>query len=109
MELSKGTKATLWLGGLCLAVFVFMLWFRAFVYPNMYLAPGDPYGISDIIEFLIFVVFLALLLVSVLAAFYLLLRGQSQSKKSAIGLLVLCTVLFFSHSPLRNIVARWAL
>ena len=109
MELSKGTKATLWLGGLCLAAFVFMLWFRAFVYPHMYLAPGDPYGISDIIEFLIFIIFLVVLLVSVLSSFYLLIRGHSQSKKSAAGLLIWCIVLFFSYSPLRTIAARWAL
>ena len=75
----------------------------------MYLAPGDPYGISDIIEFLIFIVFLAVLFVSVLSSFYLLIRGHSQSKKSAAGLLIVCTVLFFSYSPLRNLVARWAL
>ena len=84
-----------------------MLAFRAFVYAGMYKAPEDPYGISDIIEFFLYVIFMFLLGISLLLAFVLMFRGESQTKKAAIGLVVYCIVLFFSYSPLHSIVARW--
>lgn len=43
----------LWLGAGCLTIYIIRLVFRAFFYADMYIAPNDPYGISDVIELLL--------------------------------------------------------
>lgn len=86
-----------------------MLFFRAVIYPDMYIGEGDAYGISDIIEFLLGCVFLVLLVASGIVSLTLLIRGSAQSKKSAIVLVIFSVALFFSHSPLHNLAATWAL
>ena len=105
--MSKGAKSTIVLGAVCLAWFVFMLYFRAFVYADMYKAPDDPYGISDILEFFMGLVFLVILLVNVLASIVLMFRGVKQTKKYAAGLILFSVVLFFTYSPLHSFAARW--
>ncbi len=107
MKLSKGSKATIWMGALCLAHVIGMLVFRAFIYADMYKAPEDPYGISDIIEFLLGCVFLVFLAVSVLLSIILFFRGNVQSKKSAAFLVLFCVVLFASYIPLHQLAAGW--
>ncbi|MBU1310984.1 MAG: hypothetical protein KKE30_15785, partial [Gammaproteobacteria bacterium] len=93
MELSKGTKATIWMGGICFAQLIGMLAFRAFIYADMYKAPDDPYGISDIIEFLLGSVFLVFLAVSGILSLALFFKGNAQSKKSAAFLVLFCVIL----------------
>ena len=95
------------LGGVTFAWLLFMLAFRAFVYADMYKAPEDPYGISDIIEFLLYIIFIAKIGVSVLLSIILMFRGKDQTKKAALGIVVYCIVIFFSYSPLHSIVAKW--
>ena len=107
MQMTKGTKSVIVLGIICFAWFSFMLVFRAFIYADMYKAPEDPYGISDILEFIMGVVFIALLALSVIISIVLMFFGKPQTKKSAVGLVVFCLVLFFSFSPLHTIAARW--
>ena len=106
MTLSKGTKASIWIGALTFSLFAFMLYFRAYVYAGMYIEPDAPYGISDIIEFLLGCIFLLLMAVSVIFAIVLFIKGSVQSKKSGVLLLVFCVVLFFAYSPLHNMAAR---
>lgn len=107
MELSKGTKSTIWLGGLCLALFLFMLYFRAFIYSGMYIAPEDPYGISDIIEFLLGSLMIMLYIISAIVAIFLFIKGNTQSKISAFFLIILCLVLYFAFSPLHTVAAKY--
>lgn len=106
MKFSTGTKSSIWVGTLTFTLFVFMLYFRAFVYSGMYIEPDAPYGISDIIEFLLGCIFLLLLATSVLLAGILFIKGAAQSKKSGAFLLVFCTVLFISYYPLHDIASR---
>jgi len=107
MELSKGTKATIWMGGICLVHVIGMLAFRAFIYADMYKAPEDPYGISDIIEFLLGCVFLVFLAISGLLSITLFFKGNAQSQKSAVFLVLFCVVLFASYLPLHRLAAGW--
>ncbi|MBV1928534.1 MAG: hypothetical protein KUG81_03375 [Gammaproteobacteria bacterium] len=106
MTLSKGTKSTIWLGSITLVLFIFMLAFRAFIYADMYIAPDEPYGISDIIEYLLGCVFLALTVMSVTLSVILLFKGSTQSKRAGVCLVLFCGLLFMSYSPLHDIAAR---
>lgn len=106
MKLSKGTKASMWIGALTFSLFAYMLYFRAYVYAGMYIEPDAPYGISDIIEFLLGCIFLLLMVASVTLTIALFIKGSSQSKKSGALLVMFCVVLFFAYSPLHNIAAR---
>ena len=106
MKLTKGTKSVLALGILVFVWFALMLFFRAFIYADMYIAPDDPYGTSDIIEFLMGIVFIALLSFIAITSAILIYKGKPQTKKAAIGLIVFCIVLFFSYPPLHTIASR---
>ena len=108
MELSKGTKLVMWLGGVCLAVYLFMLYFRAFIYADMYIAPGDPYGVSDIIEFILGSLMGVLIIASCIVSFLLLINGNAQSKISASLLVLLCLALYLAFSPLHNMAAKYS-
>jgi len=106
MKLSKGTKASMWIGVLTFSLFAYMLYFRAYIYAGMYIEPDAPYGISDIIEFLLGCIFILLMAASVILTIALFIKGSAQSKKSGALLVVFCVVLFFAYSPLHNIAAR---
>lgn len=107
MELSKGTKAALWVGSICLIHVVGMLAFRAFIYAGMYKATDDPYGVSDIIELFLACLFLFFLVLSVFLSLALFFKGVMQSKKSAVFLVVFCIFLIISYPPLRQLAAGW--
>lgn len=108
MKLSKGTKLVMWLGGTCLVVYLFMLYFRAFIYADMYIAPGDPHGMSDIIEFILGSLMGVLIIVSCIASLLLLISGNAQSKIAAALLVLLCLTLYLAFSPLHNMAAKYS-
>lgn len=108
MELTKGSKSTVWLGSICLVLFVLALVFRATIYNHMYIAPDEPYGISDIIEFILGIILMVFMSLSIITSVFLLVRGDSQSKKSAVYLIVFCILLYFLQSPLHDLAAKWA-
>lgn len=99
---------TIWLGGLCLALYLFMLYFRAFIYADMYKAPDDPYGISDIIELLLGSQVLILFIITGVVAINLFIKGNSQSKKSAALLVLFYLALYFAYSPLHTLPAKYS-
>ncbi len=107
MKITKGSKSVIVLGTICFLWLSFMLAFRAFIYADMYKAPEDPYGISDILEFIMSIGFIILLALAMITSIVLIFRGMPQTRKFAAGLIVLCAILFFSFSPLLNIAARW--
>ena len=107
MILSKGSKVVLFLALVSIALFIFMLYFRAAIYADMYIAPDDPYGISDIIEFLLGCLFVVLSVVSAIVAIALFIRGKKQSKLCAAGLVLLHTVLYLSFGTLHSLAANY--
>jgi hypothetical protein len=104
--LTKGTKTTIWMGGICLFHFIGMLVFRAFIYASMNKAPEDPYGISDIIELFLFCIFLILLFVSFLLSMILIIKGSNQTKKASLYLIVFSILLYIIFSPLHHLAAK---
>ncbi|BCD99590.1 hypothetical protein [Marinagarivorans cellulosilyticus] len=106
MNLARGSKSLIVLAVLSVGLFVFMLYFRAEIYGELYIAPDEPYGISDIIEFLLGCVFIVLSAVSGIVALVLFFRGANQSKILASGLIVLHASMYLSFGPLHALVAN---
>ncbi|WP_415898525.1 hypothetical protein [Neptuniibacter sp. QD48_11] len=102
MKPTKGTITILVPAALSISLFSFMLFFRAFVYADMYIAPNDPYGISDTIELLLGFLFLLLSIFSGVVALVLLLKGVKQSKLAACGLIGLHLVLYSTYGFLHS-------
>lgn len=109
MKLSKGARFARGLAVASISVFVFMPLFRAFIYPHMYLGPDEPYGISDIIEFLVGCLFMFLVGLSVVTAIILVIRGNPDSKKAGGWLLGLCVLMVVLVNPLHDLAARWSI
>lgn len=89
-----------------LALFSFRLYFRAFVYEGMYIAPDDPYGVADVIELLLGVLSFGLFVVSAVLATYMFFRGASQSRQASLFLLLFSVALFVLYPSLHTLVAR---
>lgn len=97
------------LGGTTVALLLLMLLFRFAIYRHMYKAPNDPYGISDVIEFLLGCVLALSVVVSVLGAITLLVKGPRENRVAAVWLLVTCGAVFGVADPLHSLAARFAL
>ena len=107
MNLTRGSKTVIFLAVLSVALFAFMLYFRVAIYAKMYIAPDEPYGVSEIIEFLLGCVFIFLSAVSVIVALVLFFRGRKQSKIFAGGLTVLHATMYLSFGPLHTLAANY--
>jgi hypothetical protein len=107
MNLTRGSKSIVVLAVLSVGLFVFMLYFRAEIYAEMYIVPDEPYGLSDIIELLLGCVFIVLSAVSGIVALVLFFRGTKQSKIFAGGLLILHTTMYLSFGPLHTLAANY--
>lgn len=108
MKLNKGSKAVVFLALVSLVLFLFMLYFRAAIYSDMYIAPGDPYGVSDIIEFILGCIFLLLSVVSGIVSVVIFFRGTYQSKLFSVGLILLHAGLYLSFGVLHTLAANYA-
>jgi hypothetical protein len=108
MEMT-GTRIAKALGILSLIIFAVGLAFRAFIYGGMYIAPGDPHGLSDVVEFLLGWLLIGLLSACVLAALLLAVRGPSANRVAAGWLLLLVAVIALLAAPLHELAARWAI
>ena len=107
MNLTKGSKVVLVLDVLSIALFLYVLYFRAFIYADMYIAPDEPYGISDIIELLLGAVFILLSLVSMIVSLVLFIRGASQSKVWAECLVITHAVMYLSFTSMHALAASY--
>ncbi|WP_206732068.1 hypothetical protein [Halarcobacter ebronensis] len=83
-----------------------MFLFRAFIYAHMYKKPEDPYGISDVIELFLYIIFLLLLFISFLLSIVLIIKGKSQTKKASWYLILFSILLYISFSPLHHLAAK---
>ena len=88
---------------------VVVLVFRFAVYRHMYIAPGDPYGISDIVELLLGLGLMCVLGISLIAAIALAVRGPKENRIAAGWLLVVCVLVAVVVEPLHTLAAKWAL
>ncbi len=90
------------------ALLVVGLLFRFAVYRHMYKAPGDPYGISDLIEFGLGIALLASLAASMLVVIALAVRGPRENRVAAAWLFGTCALIGLLVDPLHYLAAKWA-
>jgi heme/copper-type cytochrome/quinol oxidase subunit 3 len=88
------------------ALFCLLLFFRAVIYSRMYIAPDEPYGFSDIIEFLGGWLLIFLLSVSTVISLFLIVRGLRESRKAAAWLLLSNILIAALANPLHTWVAK---
>ncbi|MGY3910151.1 hypothetical protein ACW5XW_01925 [Aeromonas piscicola] len=102
-EISRKTKR---LATLCFSLFLLRLGFRAFGYDLFYHNPNDPYGISDLIEGMLTLIYLVSLGLCIMHALRVLLRNWDQGALAASALLALCAAQWHSYDYLHRIVAN---
>ena len=97
------------LGGVMVASLLVMLLFRFAIYRHMYIAPGDPYGISDLIEFGLACLLALSFVIAVVGAIVLIVKGPRDNRIAASWLLVACAAVYGLADPLHRLAARFAL
>lgn len=70
----------------CILLLAANLCFRGFLYPRLYIAPGAPYGISDLIELLLGCSLILVLTASVGLAAFLGIKGPRANRLVALWL-----------------------
>jgi hypothetical protein len=106
MKILKLAKVS---GVLSVTLFVLTLVFRFLIYRHLYIALDSPHGISDVIEFFLGWLLIALLIVSFFIAIVLIVRGQKINRITAAWLLVIVSVIVVVAGPLHDLAARWAI
>lgn len=87
-------------------LFLIRLGFRAFGYDQLYHNPNDPYGISDLIEVALTLIYLVSLGLCMLHALWILLRYWDQGALGASALLALCAAQWHSYDYLHHLAAN---
>lgn len=105
----SGPKVAKYLGVVSLVILAAGMLFRFAIYRHVYIAPGDPYGPSDIIEFLLGWALIITLGVSVLAALVLAVKGPRPNRVAAALLLASCGLIAVLAGPLHELAAKWAI
>ncbi|MFQ2069604.1 hypothetical protein ACK35S_11110 [Aeromonas veronii] len=72
---------------------------------TLYHNPNDPYGISDLIELALALIYLLSLGLCILHALWILLRHWEQGALEASALLALCAVQWHSYDYLHHLAA----
>lgn len=101
-EIRQKTKQ---LATLCFSLFLIRLGFRAFGYDLLYYNPNDPYGISDLIEVALAIIYLVTLGLCIVHALWILLRHWDQGALGASALLALCAVQWHGYDYLHHLAA----
>ncbi|CAJ1890469.1 hypothetical protein PKDLPJHF_02981 [Aeromonas veronii] len=101
-ERSRKTKR---LAIICFSLFLIRLGFRAFGYDQFYHNPNDPYGISDLIEVALAIIYLTILGLCIIHALRVLLRHRDQGALGASALLALCALQWHSYDYLHHLAA----
>ncbi|WP_253264688.1 hypothetical protein [Aeromonas sp. 1805] len=103
--MTNSNRKTKRLAIICFFLFLLRLGFRAFGYDLLYHNPNDPYGISDLIEVALALIYLVRLGLCILHALWILLRHWDQSALGASALLALCAAQWHSYDYLHLLAA----
>ncbi|MGY3855997.1 hypothetical protein [Aeromonas intestinalis] len=103
--MTEMNRKTTRLAALCFFLFLTRLGFRAFGYDHLYHNPNDAYGISDLIELALAMIYQVGMALCILHAFRILLRHWDQGALGASLLLALCTLQWHSYDYLHNLAA----
>ncbi len=101
-EISRKTKQ---LATLCFSLLLLRLVFSAFGYDLLYHNPNDPYGISDLIEVALTLIYLVSLGLCILHALWILLQNRDRGTLGASALPALCTAQWHSYDYLHHLAA----
>lgn len=101
-DINRKTKQ---LATLCFSLFLIRLGFRAFGYDLLYHNPNDPYGISDLIEGVLTLIYMVSLGLCIVHVLRVLLRHWDQGALGASALLALCTVQWHSYDYFHHLAA----
>jgi hypothetical protein len=104
----SGTKLSQTLLSVCALLFAAGIGFRAFVYNTLYIAPGEPFGVSDVIELLLGGLLLVALGSSILTAVVLAIRGPREDRVAAGWLVTSAVFMAVFFSPLHTLAANWS-
>jgi hypothetical protein len=96
------------LATICVALFLVVIAFRALIYSRMYIAPDEPFGISDVIEFLLGCALLAALGMSAVTAAILAVRGPQTNRIWALILVAIASLILLAYDPLHTLAATWS-
>lgn len=101
-DINRKTKK---LATICFSLFLIRLGFRTFDYDLLYHNSNDPYGISDLIEVALALIYLVSLGLCIVHALRILLRHWDQGALEASALLALCAVQWHSYDYLHHLAA----
>jgi len=104
----QAVTASKLLSASCVVLLMVGLLFRAFVYGHLYLAPGEPYGISDVIELLLGSILIVFLGATAVLALVLGIKGPKHNRVAALWSSLTIIVILLVVAPLHTLVARWA-
>ncbi|MBO0399810.1 hypothetical protein J1F21_16050 [Aeromonas veronii] len=99
------SRKTIQLATLCFSLYLIRLGFRTFGYDLLYHDLNDPYGISDLIEVALALIYLVSLGLCILHALWILLRHRDQGALGASALLALCALQWHSYEYLHHLAA----
>lgn len=99
-DINRKTKK---LATLCFSLYLIRLGFRAFGYDLLYHNPNDPYGISDLIEVALALIYLVSLGLCILHALWVLLQKRDRGALAASALLALCAIQWHSYDYLHHL------
>ncbi|HAU4895412.1 hypothetical protein ACSZMG_07075 [Aeromonas hydrophila] len=103
--MTKISRKTIQLAIICFSLFLLRLGFRAFGYDLLYHNPNDPYGISDLIEVALAIIYLTILGLCIIHPLRVLLRHRDQGALGASALLALCAVQWYCYDYLHHLAA----
>lgn len=109
MTVPRSLKIAKLFGAASMLFFFAVLFFRFAVYRHMYLAPDEPYGLSDIVEFLLGSALMLVVGASALFALVLAVRGPRENRVAAAWLFFTCAAIGLLLDPLHTLAARWAI
>jgi hypothetical protein len=104
----QGERSAKLLAVLCGLLLACILLFRAFGYSHLPIAPGEPTGISDLIELALGSALLVVLVISAGMALSLGIKGPRQNRMAAVWLGMVVLLIAALAGPLHTFVARWA-
>lgn len=103
--MTEMNRKTTWLAVLCFSLFLTRLGFRAVSYDHIDHNTNDPYGLSDLIELALALIYQVGMALSILHAFRVLLRHWDQGALGASLLLALCAMQWHSYDYLHRLAA----
>jgi multisubunit Na+/H+ antiporter MnhF subunit len=103
MKLIKLTKV---LGITSVSLFLMTLAFRFLIYRHLYIGPDSPYGISDVIEFLLGWLLIVMLIASFCVALILIIKGPKVNKIASVWLLGTVSAIVLLVRPLHDLAVK---